>query len=401
MMAVHDVSNEEMEALRQVVPEWSKNSTLIPAGRDKDGYLKYKDFSYSNAYDFLLRPIRAVHNAISEGKNDEISLKAAMGEGLQDGFRELLQPFASESIVTEAILDSVVRRGIGKNGREVWKEQDEPFVKMIKAMGHIGKAVMPMQSTFKQLGRLGKSVTGGTGDYGEEFKLTDELPGLFGYRTVQSNPERSLQFRLGKFGSSLKETENLFSSPLLRGGRVTPEDILEKYQYSESRRFQVLKEMAKYVENMRNLGVPDYKIREKIKARKGLSKSIVSDLMSGVYTPKRPGDFFVTRMGEINRDLNKKEGNRIPNPYFEALPSINKIINKNRRINLLEEDISFSQLSIQPSRPKPRPVSNSNSVINSQITGTPISPNSFAQQANNNYNSLSTVDKINAFKQQR
>jgi len=401
MMAVHDVSNEEMEALRQVVPEWSKNSTLIPAGRDKDGYLKYKDFSYSNAYDFLLRPIRAVHNAISEGKNDEISLKAAMGEGLQDGFRELLQPFASESIVTEAILDSVVRRGIGKNGREVWKEQDEPFVKMIKAMGHIGKAVMPMQSTFKQLGRLGKSVTGGTGDYGEEFKLTDELPGLFGYRTVQSNPERSLQFRLGKFGSSLKETENLFSSPLLRGGRVTPEDILEKYQYSESRRFQVLKEMAKYVENMRNLGVPDYKIREKIKARKGLSKSIVSDLMSGVYTPKRPGDFFVTRMGEINRDLNKKEGNRIPNPYFEALPSINKIINKNRRINLLEEDINFSQLSIQPSRPKPRPVSNSNPVINSQITGTPISPNSFAQQANNNYNSLSTVDKINAFKQQR
>jgi hypothetical protein len=123
--------------------------------------------------------------------------------------------------------------------------------------------------------------------------------------------------------------------------------------------------------------------------------------MFGTYTPKRPGDFFVTRMSEINNDLNNKEGTNTPNPYFLALPSINEIINKNRRINLLEGDISFSQLSIQPSRPKPRPVSNSNPVINSQITGTPISPNSFAQQANNNYNSLSTVDKINAFKQQR
>ena len=237
--------------------------------------------------------------------------------------------------------------------------------------------------------------------YGEEFKLKDELSGLFGFRPVQSNPERSLQFKLGKFGSSLKETENLFSSPLLRGGRVTPEDILEKYQYSESRRFQVLKKMAKDVDAMRDLGVPDYKIRQKIKARKGLNKSIVNDLMFGTYTPKRPGDFFVTRMSEINNDLNNKEGTNTPNPYFEALPSINEIINKNRRINLLEGDISFSQLSIQPSRPKPRPVSNSNPVINSQITGTPISPNSFAQQANNNYNSLSTVDKINAFKQQR
>ena len=400
-MALNDVTNDEMEALRRVVPEWSRNSTLVPTGRDKDGYLKYIDFSYSNAYDFLLRPIRAVHNAIVEGKNDEISLKAAMGEGLQDGFRELVEPFASESIVTEAILDSVVRRGIGKDGREVWKEQDEPFVKMLKAMGHISKAVLPMQSTLKQLGKVGKSITGETGKYGEEFELKNELSGLFGFRPVQSNPERSLQFKLGKFGSSLKETENLFSSPLLRGGRVTPEDILEKYQYSESRRFQVLKKMAKDVDAMRDLGVPDYKIREKIKARKGLNKSIVNDLMFGTYTPKRPGDFFVTRMSEINNDLNNKEGTNTPNPYFLALPSINEIINKNRRINLLEGDISFSQLSIQPSRPKPRPISNSNPVINSQITGTPISPNSFAQQANNNYNSLSTVDKINAFKQQR
>ena len=387
-MALNDVTNDEMEALRRVVPEWSRNSTLVPTGRDKDGYLKYIDFSYSNAYDFLLRPIRAVHNAIVEGKNDEISLKAAMGEGLQDGFRELVEPFASESIVTEAILDSVVRRGIGKDGREVWKEQDEPFVKMLKAMGHISKAVMPMQSTLKQLGKIGKSITGETGKYGEEFKLKDELSGLFGFRPVQSNPERSLQFKLGKFGSSLKETENLFSSPLLRGGRVTPEDILEKYQYSESRRFQVLKQMAKTVEAMKNLGVPDYKIREKIKARKGLNKDIVNDLMFGTYTPKRPGDFFVTRMGEINRDLNKKEGNRVPNPYFQALPSINQIINKNRRINLLEGDISFSQLGAQLPQVRSAPVTQQTG-----INPTAINPNNFTQQANNNYSNLTSLEK--------
>jgi len=387
-MALNDVTNEEMEALRRIVPEWSKNSTLVPTGRDKDGYLKYIDFSYSNAYDFLLRPIRAVHNAIVEGKNDEISLKAAMGEGLQDGFRELVEPFASESIVTEAILDSVVRRGIGKNGREVWKEQDEPFVKMLKAMGHISKAVLPMQSTFKQLDKIGKSITGETGKYGEEFKLKDELPGLFGFRPVQSNPERSLQFKLGKFGSSLKETENLFSSPLLRGGRVTPEDILEKYQYSESRRFQVLKQMAKDVDAMRDLGVPDYKIREKIKARKGLNKDIVNDLMFGTYTPKRPGDFFVNRMSEINNDLNNKEGTNTPNPYFEALPSINEIINKNRRINLLEGDISFSQLGAQLPQVRSAPVTQQTG-----INPTAINPNNFTQQANNNYSNLTSLEK--------
>jgi len=346
MMAVHDVSNEEMEALRRVVPEWSKNSTLIPAGRDKDGYLKYQDFSYSNAYDFLLRPIRAVNNAINEGKNDGISLKAAMGEGLQDGFSELLQPFASESILSEAVIDSVIRGGVGKDGRRVWAEEDEPFEKMIKAMGHIGKQVVPMGSTFKQLERISLAARDRTGEYGEEYKLKDELPGLFGFRITNANPERSLQFKIGSFGSSLKKTENLFTTPLLKGGRVSPQDVIEGYQYSEAQRFQILKQMAKDIEAMRDLGMKDFKIEEKLKARKGLSKDVISDLMFGVYTPKSPSDFFINRMGEINRDLNKKEGISVPNPYYQALPFLNRVINNNRRINLLDEDISFSQLNV-------------------------------------------------------
>jgi len=352
MMAVHDVSNEEMEALRRVVPEWSKNSTLIPAGRDKDGYLKYQDFSYSNAYDFLLRPIRAVNNAINEGKDDGISLKAAMGEGLQDGFSELLQPFASESILSEAVIDSVIRGGVGKDGRRVWGEEDEPFTKMIKAMGHIGKQVVPMGSTFKQLQRISLAGRDKTGEYGEEYKLKDELPGLFGFRITNSNPERSLQFKIGSFGSSLKKTENLFTTPLLKGGRISPQDILEGYQYSESRRFHVLKDMAKNIQAMRDLGMEDYKIEQKLKARKGLGKEVISDLMLGVYTPKSPSNFFIDRVGDINRDLNQKEGISVPNPYYKALPFLNKVINNNRRINLMDEDISFSQLNVgEPTSP--------------------------------------------------
>ena len=217
----------------------------------------------------------------------------------------------------------------------------------MKAVGHIGKEVVPMQSTFKQMQRLGQAAMGKTGKYGEEFSLRDELPGLWGFRAVQSNPERSLQFKLGSFSSSLKKTENLFTSPLLKGGRVTPEDILEGYQYSEARRFQVLKQMAKDIDAMRDLGMKDYKIQEKLEARKGLGKDIVSDLMLGVYTPKTPSEFFITRMGEINRDLNKKEGIRVPDPFYKALPSINQIINKNRRLNLLDDNINFSQLAAE------------------------------------------------------
>jgi hypothetical protein len=218
---------------------------------------------------------------------------------------------------------------------------------MLKAVAHIGKQVIPMGSTFKQMQRIGQATLDKTGKYGEEYKLKDELPGMFGFRAVSSNPERSLQFKISSFGSSLKKSENLFTSPLLKGGRVSPEEILERYQYSESRRFQFLKQMAKDVEAMRDLGVEENVIRKKLEARKGLGKNVVSNVLFGEYTPKKPSDFFVTRMNEINNDLNEKEGVSIANPFYEALPSINQIINKNFRINLLDDEISFSQLGVE------------------------------------------------------
>ncbi|HAT65050.1 MAG TPA: hypothetical protein DCS66_10675, partial [Flavobacteriaceae bacterium] len=67
-------TEKEMKALRKFVPEWSKNSTLLPVGRDEDGFLKYVDFSYTNAYDALTRPFRAVANRIGDAGETGSSL---------------------------------------------------------------------------------------------------------------------------------------------------------------------------------------------------------------------------------------------------------------------------------------------------------------------------------------
>ena len=145
-----------------------------------------------------------------------------------------------------------------------------------------------------------------------------------------------------RFNNELKKSENLFTAPLLRGGRVTSEDIVDRYKYSESRRFHVLKEMYKNVDAARKLGVPEYEIRKKVK-RKGLSKGVFNDLMLGVYTPKTPSDFFVKKLSEINRDLNEKEGLDLPNPYFTAFPELLKIINQNRRLDLLTDELKIKE----------------------------------------------------------
>ena len=339
--AQNNVTDDEITALRRFVPEWSRNSTLLPTGRDEKGYLKYIDFSYSNAYDTLTRPFNSVLNAISQSDGTNASLKKALGEGITEGVVDLMEPFASESIFTEALIDSTFRRGIGKGGKRIWSEEDDPFVKIGKGIAHVSESFTP--GSLSQLKRLSQTAVGKSDKYGKTFELKDELPGLFGFRSIQSDPERGLDFMTTRFSSSLKKDQNLFASPLLKGGRVAPEEVLNRYQYSESRRFQTMKEMYQNIEAARKLGVSDSIIRKELEARKGLPRDIINSLMRGNYLPDEPSEFFVEQMRKINNNLNEKEGIDLPNPYFEALPKIKEIINRNKNLNLLIDEIKIPE----------------------------------------------------------
>ena len=337
--AKNNVDEKEMSALRKFVPEWSKNSTLLPVSRDENGYLKYVDFSYTNAYDVLTRPFRAVANRIADSDVTKSSLAQALGEGMTEGAVELLEPFASESIFTEALIDSTLRQGIGKNGRKIWQPADDSFVKVQKGIFHIAKSLQP--GSYQQIKRVTRTALGKADPkYGETFELDDEIKGLFGFRPIQINPEKGLTFMTTRFNSRLKNANNLFTGSLLRGGRVSPETLIDTYGYSETRKLAEMKEMYQNIEAARKLGVPEYKIREKVK-RKGINKELFNEIIRGVYTPKRPNQFFITRMNEITRDLNEKEGTDTPNPYFQALPTINDIIDRNRNTNVLTEQLKL------------------------------------------------------------
>ena len=176
---MHNVTDEEMQSLRRMVPEWSKNSTLIPVGRDEKGYLKYTDFSYNNAYDTLIRPFQAVVNALNTGAGDKDSLMKALGTGMTDALSEVMKPYATESIYTEALIDSTIRRGIGREGRRVWNDADDIGVRMLKGTLHVAKSLQP--GSIAQFKRIGDAVRGKTDEkYGQTFNLSDELPGLIG-----------------------------------------------------------------------------------------------------------------------------------------------------------------------------------------------------------------------------
>ena len=381
--AKNDVTDKEMQALRKFVPEWSENSTLLPTGRDEDGNLKYIDFSYMNAYDSLIRPFNAVLTQIGEGNLNKESLMKSLGEGMIESSSELLKPYATESIFTEALIDSTFRRGYGRSGRRIWSEEDETMVKIGKGMLHVGKSLTP--GSISQMKRLGQAATGTTDKYGNLYNLSDELPGLWGGREITADPAKALTYMTTRFGSDLKKDNNLFIGPLLKGGRVDAEDIINKYKYSESRKFNTMKEMYANIEAARDLGVPEYKIRKTI-TRRGIPKDVLNNLFQGVFTPDRPNKFFVTKMSQINRDLNQKEGVNLPNPYFKALPEVNELINGNRRISLSNGNLSFyrerdnQQQSLTPIEPLKLPPSNASAAGKTPVLN-PVNINNQATTA--------------------
>jgi hypothetical protein len=382
-----------MDALRRFVPPWSRNSTLLPVGRDENGYLKYVDYSYANAYDILLRPFNAVINELARGEATEDSLMKALGKGSIDAVGDLAEPFTSESIFTEAFVDSTLRRGIGKSGRRIWSESDDTFVKIAKGVKHIAEAFEP--GSLAQFQRISDSITGKTDSYGRTFNFSDEIKSLGGFRIQNVDPERGMIYKSTNFGKNLKGAENLFTAPLLKGGRVSPEKILNTYRYSETRRFEVLKEMYRDIEAARTLGMSNNQIRARVK-RRGISEKVFKDLMRGQYNPKRPSDFFQRRIAQINNDLNAETGEDVPNPYIEARPFLNEIRRQNIRVDLLTGELNIPDFdepeeAIDPLGTIPTPPLNTAN----------INPNIINTQAQNaglslpaNFASLSTADKL-------
>ena len=393
--ALNNVTEDEMEALKRFVPDWSKNSTLIPVGRDEKGYLKYLDFSYSNAYDTLTRPVQSVYNAIAQGANSEESMKEAAGKGMLTAAKELMKPFADESIFTQALTESVFGRGVGKNGKRIYNPEDDTFIKIRSSIAHLASTFKP--GTVDQALRVGRTLASRSDNYGRTFKINDELFGLLGYRPLSVDPEKALKFKTSILNKKLRQDRALFTSPLLRGGRITANDIVETYKYSEARRFYNLKEAYKDINAARELGMSDAQIETELRSRPGLKREIIRNLMDGIFTPQEPTKFFKQRVAEINEELNRSEGRSLPNPYNQAERIIDRIINKNYKINLSDESKSLTDIDV----PQPSIFQQESRITTPPLNTAPVDANIINTQAQNaglslpaNFASLSTADKL-------
>ena len=324
--AAYNVSGIEMDALRRFVPDWSKNSTLIPI-KDEDGKLKYIDFSHANAYDTMIRPFKTVMNAIADGRTDNDTIMEDVIQGTVEATSELGSPFISESIWTQAIGDVFLRGGRTKDGRRLYTDQTPFGDRVFEAAKHMAEAQYP--GSIKQGQRLFQSITKNPDEYGRTFELKDEALGFAGLRAVEIDPVTSMKFKIASFRTGINNARREFTSPLLKGGPVTPEQIVDRYKIANEALYKVQKEMSQDYYGALILGAGNKPLQNEFKDR--VSNAQLRAIIGGDFKPFIPSE----NIQKAFRDNANKIGQG--DPYSAAKATINRIARQYNKLKLFDD----------------------------------------------------------------
>ena len=324
--AVYDVTEDEIQALRQFVPEWSKNSTLVPIRTD-DGELRYIDFSHSNAYDVIARPFRTLVNNIIAGEATDQTLLSGFVDGVNQAGAEIMNPFISESIWTEAVTDLTVRGGRTSEGRQLYTDQTPAGNKAAIRFLHLGIALAP---SYRQFQRLGQAAFGTPTKRGDELNIGPELAGFMGLRPIKVDPLQSMGFKIAEYQTGIRNARREFTGGyfgILRGGRIKPNDVINAYYNSNRARFLVQQEMNKNISAAQILGVNKSALQTEFKDRQ-ISDSVFNNLARGRFEPYFPSEDIQQRFAEIARNLGD------PNIFTEVRPTLRLMLQEFKRLPL-------------------------------------------------------------------
>ena len=309
--AIFGVSNEEADAANDFVAPWAKSSQKIYFRDPNTDELFYIDWSKNNVYDTLTRPFQTVLRNIQEGIQDEEILLQGFVQGIAEAAGETASPFISESIYTEAFMDIWGRNGRTREGKELYNDQTPEPERIAIIMQHLGKTLLPTTQPFQ---RTKKAFTGEPGKGSELYEIPYELAGIFGFRGIKVNPEKSMAFKLFEYQKAISDSRKLFTGEIDVTEMRTANDVINRYYTANKKIFENRKKLLNTIENAEIVGLPPFKIEE-IFDKRGL-KSDYNEIISGTFDPFFPSEKLQDVFAE-----NARKGN-VPNVFFEAEPTL-------------------------------------------------------------------------------
>ncbi len=294
--ATTGVSREEMDAYkRSFAPRWEKGSVLLPLGKTEDGKIQYMNFSTSNPYDVLTRfsnrAINEADDAVREGKD--------VGQVLEDvalgTLSEVLEPFMSEAMLTEALIDVTLRGGKTATGAEVYSGSDDFGARQSKKFLHVMDTLMPNVIPANVSGgklepsRFLRGVLGSEdGLITSQDKMGRERSALgefarqaTGVSVLEFDPKRGLEYngyRLSQLQTDAKRTFNRVTDD----ANANSATLLNAFQQANNDKLRIDREYYQVIEDLRSMGLSDAEIRRELKKN---NIGGVKGIMRGEFEP--------------------------------------------------------------------------------------------------------------------
>jgi len=249
-------TKEKLMALREFVPWFSENSTLLPVY--EDGKYKYIDFSRAFFYDVVTAPVQTAFTEMNRREDEAVIPSLAIG--LTKAFAQLADPFVSESIWISGVMDLWARKGVTAQGQQIWNERDGLGTKVAKAIGHLTKLYTPGSAV--QIERLYSATTGKT-IKGTQYEISDELLGLLGLRKAPLDIPRSLEIMIGQFRKDERNERKLIYEGTLTGDPVKDDNkIIRQFIFANKQRLETFEVMRRQYDAAKVMGMKEKEIRQ-------------------------------------------------------------------------------------------------------------------------------------------
>ncbi len=253
---LYGITRDQLNAMREVLPTWSEDNTILPVY--EDGKYKYIDFSHGFFYDTMIQPVQTTLAGVQ--RNPDKPLVPQLMDSFVKATGKVFEPFVSESIWIGVVLDLYSRGGKTKEGRQIWNPREPEGDKFSKAVEYAVKELSP--GSREQVLRLYKAATGQTVK-GTKFEIPDELMGLFGFRKVPLNLEKTLNFRIQGFKRDTRNERNLIYADTRSGDPVKDDNIIIKqFVKANQQRYETYSKMRRLYDAVKVLGMRDKKIAE-------------------------------------------------------------------------------------------------------------------------------------------
>ena len=306
-LALTGAKQEQIDAYkRSFAAPWEKTATMIPTSTDAAGNITgFINYSYTNPYDYLQRPIKAVLNAVATGNRNEASLISIASNSTVDMIGEMANPFLSTSIGTNALLEA--KAGKTSTGKIIYNESDQLGDVMGKSMVHVFNSIAPTVLPFsvqvdaegtqfvpKDFATAAAAIFTGKEDLispkGKPIDVAETMVQAFsGIKVVKPQLERSLYYKAAESKRAIRETTNEFNRLLRSNNSRDAEGFIKGYINTNEDRYNSLRTLYTAIEDARTLGVPDYAISEQLKIAKVANRDLV---MLGIFKPS-----------DINKDV--------------------------------------------------------------------------------------------------